>query len=98
MLSPELAKAILQGEYNKLVYSDGKVIVCFINIHELACRCKIYFQDTYQFHTRYNYRGLCALHKWDEDNGWTYLFTFDADTEPEAIFIACEYILKELKK
>lgn len=39
MISSELAKAVLGGEYKKLTYSDGNVIACHINIHELVNKC-----------------------------------------------------------
>lgn len=64
-----------------------------INIYELAHKCKEWANVT---------KGVYLSSGYDEmDKKWEAMmmkFTFVADTEPEAIFKACEYILKNKDK
>lgn len=98
MISPELAKAVLGWEHSKLKYSDGKIIACYINIHELANKCKEWVHVNYkiQLHTSFN-----------EDKVWCQMFK-DVDkqppecisatynnTIPKAILAAAEWLLSK---
>jgi hypothetical protein len=71
-----------------------------INIHELAYRCKewAYKKDFVIYSARYgNEFGICFLYIDSENpNILNPCFRIKENTEYEAIFQACEYILKQL--
>ena len=69
----------------------------YINIYELANKCKEHFQNTELLHSYFNYGGVCCIFSFDEDNGWSPGEYFNADSEPEAIFKACQWILEKQK-
>ena len=78
-------------EDDELVYID---LGMNINIYELANKCKewAYNQNFYIYSiVSFAGEGWCYITK--EDNIEKRLKTFIADTEPEAVFEACEWIL-----
>lgn len=106
MISKELAKAVLSGEYKKAVYSDGEVIACTINIHELAHKCKEWARaETYFINSGWSeisngwdvhmMKGEFRLNKCIAECSINYRNI--AQSEPEAIFAACEWILENQK-
>lgn len=67
-----------------------------INIYELACKCKewvIVKEYKLLSAVTMNKEGMCTILCKLRKNRKTFI----ADTEPEAIFKACEWILKESK-
>ena len=67
-----------------------------INIYELANKCKEW-AHTYKLSVRsFNGYGgwFCTISSWDDSTFKSK--EFNATTEPEAIFKACDYILNEL--
>ena len=70
------------------------------NMYELAHKCKEWaFKQGYELFSRIlsndnQMRGNCLVIRVESDPE-TVLTITNADTEPEAIFQACEYILKE---
>jgi len=77
---------------------NGKQIEHKINIHELAHhRCKEWATNNgWYILSYYQHRNGYALpceEEEEEQKEW-----FDADTEPEAIFKACEWILEQKAK
>ena len=68
---------------------------CAINIHELAHKCKEWaFQHNFIVNSELHYhKGCCSIYDSNGDclNGKGIF----EDTEPEAIFKACEWILKQ---
>ena len=71
-----------------------------MNIHEFAHRCKTWARDNYFFlRSFYDYEGAFCYISAPE---WVDKIDipktgFSSDTEPEAIFKACEWIFKSLK-
>jgi len=98
MISKELAKAVLSGEYKKLTYSDGEVLACHINICELAHKCKEWARTN-------NYNLDSGVHGMNKELWFCFAEYSLPDninetckyehTEPEAIFAACEWILEQ---
>lgn len=68
----------------------------YINIYELAFKCKEWASELdYEMESatyRYNKGGYCFVSTFLNNT------RFEARTEVEAIFLACEYILKELNE
>ena len=102
MISKELAKAVL-GSHKGAIYSDGEVLCVIMNEHELAYRCKEWADSKNAVIISW-VRGVnngddCAFTEvyfadtYDEDDDSTWELTHGA-TEPQAIFAACEWILK----
>ncbi len=83
---------------NEVFYNaDNNKHSCFkINTYELAHICKewVYKQKVIISSSKANDAYLAIL---DYDGVTDSTSTFIADTEPEAIFIACEWILKECR-
>jgi hypothetical protein len=85
---------------NDLKHEDGYINTSFyINIHELAYKCKEWAlanSNYTSFCTQFEkYQFSCYLYKFINifaEKQTTY--TFRADTEPEAIFNACQWILE----
>lgn len=87
-------KNIIMWEYRKNTYDT-------INIYELAHKCKEWAlskdyklvslnKECFLYDTQYLYDVSEQLNQWSE---W-----FEADSEVEAIFKACEWVLKEIKR
>ena len=68
----------------------------YINVYELAFKCKEWASELgYEMESatyRYNKGGYCFVSTFLNNT------RFEARTEVEAIFLACEYILKELNE
>lgn len=106
--SKELLSEVLKKDYNH-IEQYGNTICCRnmingelhdgwdINIYELACKCKKWAKNYTLVSAYYFENGeegaWCCLHK-DLCNVGGEMF--EADTEEEAIFKACDYILNEL--
>ena len=98
MISKELAKAVLSSEYKKAIYSDGEVLCCTINIHELAHKCKEWvtkndYTITLEQTVYVNALVYTATIQGISYNIKTTKLSFSG-TEPKAIFAACEWILQ----
>jgi len=107
MISKELLSEILDREVINVVgitqidsrgvvsskavkFETRKDIYRSINIYELAHKCKEWaYNEHGEILTSFKYKGEWIV----EDERYRYR----ADTEPEAIFKACEWILKEMK-
>jgi hypothetical protein len=81
-------------DYGDLIYeyeSAHGYIQTDINIHELAHKCKEWaYENSYTV-----WSGLyCFAYVQKHYNEGEELFSCKADTEPEAIFKACEWILE----
>lgn len=93
MISKELAKAVLSGERGKAVYSDGEVLVCTVNIHELQSLCKNwalnngYVIASFKDHCGQSFATITSGFFGMKKN------PIQADTEPEAVIKACQWIL-----
>ena len=77
-------------------WGDGNTMVsCQINIYELAFKCKEWASKLdYEMESatyRYNKGGYCFVSTFPNNT------RFEARTEVEAIFLACEYILNNIK-
>ena len=66
-----------------------------INTYELAHRCKVFMSEKYLLPIS-SFKGNDNLW-WASVNILENFAEFSADTEPEAIFLACDYIVKEHK-
>ena len=95
--SKELVSAVLGEEVksvelwkeNSIRYFAPKDYI--INIYELAHKCKEWSKDeVYYLESGYINGAVCRVYLDLED-----MKIFWADTEPEAVFKACEWILKE---
>lgn len=106
MITPELAKAVLIGEYKKVVYSDGKVIACLINKYELMSKCKEWAisKNVEVSSTRHRLNDL-SQHKYTANINFfrkqknfsneTYVSNcFFSDSELQAVIDACQWILE----
>jgi hypothetical protein len=98
-------EAVLDSKPNELIYSykleghdDCKWVGTYINIYELQHKVKEWLQKQTSFNI--NFRDDW----WDRLEPKVYVDLYDmrktfyADTEPEAIFLAGEWILKEHSK
>ena len=99
MISKELLSAVIGKEVREIELSNNVNIINYlvikddwwysINIHELAFKCKVWA-------LQYKYELLSGFLS---GNGYVVVMeqrrTWHADTEPEAIFEACEYILNQ---
>ena len=86
-------------ENNKLYFDMGLPLIQSINIYELVHMCKEWaFDKGYPFNVlyRHDYWDRCEL-KYDVDL-YNHRKSFCSDTEIEAIFLACEYILNNIKQ
>ena len=105
-LSTELASAVFKLnvcetyiENNKLYFDMELPLIQNINIYEFAYKCKEWaFDKGYPFNVlyRHDYWDRCEL-KYDVDL-YNHRKSFCSDTEIEAIFLACEYILNNIKQ
>ena len=109
MISKMLLQKILGSNYkvtqvkvvnSTLIYDDYDS--CEINIYELAYKCKEWAREQdYHISTGNRTDGttrfdvMCAYTDADIEE-WDDFFSGIFDTEPEAIFKACEWILKEI--
>ena len=106
MISKELLSEVLKGTIQEFkINNEGNVDFIFIgdydewktiNIYELANKCKEWAlnKHDYGISTYWNkdekvFVSL-IMENWMSDN-----YSMDADTEPEAIFKACSYILEQ---
>ena len=108
MISKELLSEVLNVHVRPTFYFDCETLVyeydkikdldeCYkseINIHELAHKCKEWafkqgFMFDIQWHTNRNPFSI-VIKSYGKDSQF-----YCAETEPEAIFKACEWILKE---
>ena len=105
----EVMKLKLKDGWDDITIKDNKVnywlpdgeyfIPEDINIYELSHKCKVWaFSKGYPFNVYYknDYFERCEP-KYDIDL-YNHRKSFCNDTEPEAIFKACEWILKEIEK
>jgi len=80
--------------YHINYYIKGMTKGYFINIYELAHKCKEWARDIgFTFKIEFSKRGVSLMFYGDIKNPYNV-----ADTEPEAIFKACEWILKQEPK
>ena len=112
MISKELISAVLNvgcTECESNVYggmlgfkTDNRDFNHLINIYELAHMCKEWtFKQGYELFSRilsndHQMRGNCLVIRVEADPEESLKIT-NADSEPAAIFQACEWILKENK-
>lgn len=111
MISKELLSEVLGREcsYASLIENDVwyKTIVCVngnnrpkevhINIYELAHKCKEWaYSKGHTLSSGNNHLMFmsCSIRRTLTDDDWT---EFYADTEREAIFKACEWIMEQTK-
>lgn len=102
MISKELLSKVLEKEILSIEIKDNLATwvaidsAGAINIYELAHKCKTWAfnLDTTMINSSVTeaLMGIASI----RDNNVAILFCEIADTEPEAIFKACNYILKEL--
>ncbi len=86
-------------ENNNLFFDMGLPLIQSINIYEFFHMCKEWaFDKGYPFNVlyRHDYWDRCEL-KYDVDL-YNHRKSFCSDTEVEAIFLACEYILNNIKQ
>ena len=87
-------------ENNKLYFDMGLPLIQSINLYEFSHKnCKEWaFDKGYPFNVlyRHDYWDRCEL-KYDVDL-YNHRKSFCSDIEDEAIFLACEYILNNIKK
>ena len=113
MLSKELLSEVLKKEYNHIEQYgsviccrnivDGKLHDGWdINIYELAHKCKEWaFKQGYELFSRilsndHQPVGNCVVYRVEADPEESLCIT-NADTEPFAIFKACEWILEQTR-
>lgn len=98
MISKELAKAVL-GHDKSAFYSDGEILCITINIHELAHKCKVWANENSNISLGSYFNK--DLKQWqsiiiaDIHKKGMLDTRIEGNTEPEAIFAACEWVLKE---
>ena len=104
MISKELLVEILElKRVDKIYIEDNLLYFCElnkgINIYELAHKCKEWaYGNGYDLVSsvgNFNcgkHKGSCMLH---DDVNRDYTNCYTGDTEPEAIFKACERVLKD---
>ncbi|MCD6435172.1 MAG: hypothetical protein J7L15_02105 [Clostridiales bacterium] len=108
MITVELLKVILGQDYSveftemigdTIAYNDYES--CSINIYELANKCKEWaINNDYQLSSYTDFGTqdwFCQVTSID-NTGNVYKNTFCDVSEPETIFKACEWILKEKEK
>ena len=86
-------------ENNKLYFDMGLPLIQSINLYEFSNMCKEWaFDKGYPFNVlyRHDYWDRCEL-KYDVDL-YNHRKSFCSDIEDEAIFLACEYILNNIKQ
>ena len=89
-------------ENNKLYFDMGLPLIQSINLYEFSHKnCK-----EWAFDKGYPFNVLCRHDYWDWDRCelkydvdlYNHRKSFCSDTEVEAIFLACEYILNNIKQ
>ena len=84
-------KAIFGG-IQLWIYSESHDVA--VNIHELAHKCKEWIKSTSHYelviYDSNVYLTTCGL---GGEGGFYYDYKFIADTEPEAVFKACQWVL-----
>ena len=83
-------------------YKDTEIHTEYsINIHELAFKCKAWaLTKEFELHSKLEYdnKGMCNIERFKVHPGMSYReiikYTY-SDSEPEAIFKACEWILEQ---
>ena len=74
--------------------TDNKMFLHLINIYELAHKCKEWaypIEDNYVMSSGYHdSMAFCVLESLKDSS-----IQFYADTEPEAVFAACQWILEQ---
>ena len=101
MISKELLSEVINQNVKVIVLKENTVFYqCedgfddLINIHELAHKCKEWALSVYDSIDFMVYgRSQCDITIFTQPDDIKY--NFNADTEPEAIFKACEWILKD---
>ena len=86
-------------ENNNLFFDMGLPLIQSINLYEFSHTCKEWaFNKGYPFNVlyRHDYWDRCEL-KYDVDL-YNHRKSFCSDIEDEAIFLACEYILNNIKQ
>lgn len=111
-VSKRLLSEVLGEEYSLNKFPDGYSInykttlvlskysgVEFINIYELAHKCKEWIKSTSHYelviYDSNVYLTTCGL---GGEGGFYYDYKFIADTEPEAVFAACQWVLDNKDK
>lgn len=92
-------KSILGESYieYKIILPSGGKLIRDMNIYELAYKCKEWaYENDYYVYSIITFAAEGSCYLTHEDDISKRLKTFDANNEPEAIFKACDYILKEL--
>ena len=110
-ISKELIKTVLQKETenlpddftfdiidNYIIFADDGECMFEVNIYEFAFKCKEWaFKNNYKIQSQINEsnKGHSHITKKNDD---CWAKGFFEDTELEAIFLACEYILNNIKQ
>ena len=99
LISEVLSKEVEEERFidsNSLTYVNSGIYED-INIYEFAFKCKEWaFDKGYTLTSGNNHLIFmsCSIRRTLTDDDWT---DFYSDTEPEAIFKACEYIMEQTK-
>ena len=106
MISKELLSEVLKINVISVEIEDNGIHICAYrdgvhteftcNIYELAHKCKSWALDKNQSLTSWAFKtdnAFCEIGS-REDSDYSF---FEANTEQEAIFKACEWILKGMK-
>ena len=107
-----LLSEVLGEEYSLNEFPDGYSInykttlvlskysgVEFINIYELAHKCKEWaYERDFYIYSIFTFAGEGACYVTKDDEIQKRLATFAGDSEPEAIFKACQWILDNKDK
>jgi len=91
----------IQYSYEAKDDSNGWKTMAEINIYELAHKCKEWaYSLGHVVSTQYrtDYSNATTSLAWCESLAYEGRQTFKADTEPEAIFKACEWILQQINQ
>lgn len=108
MISKELLSEVLELKRIDEIYTEDNILYfCELNegtnIYELAHKCKewalskgYYLRAEQGINYKDNLQWTCFLNK-DMNDGADFVDYWNI-TEPEAIFKACEWILKEMQK
>lgn len=109
MISKELLKLVLPYPQNEFVdfikvndefIKYGARVQDQISVYELAHKCKEWAVVNKYFNiaTLLDYSGYTCIIRQDPMTFLNTELRFKAKTEPEAVFQACEWILKEINK
>lgn len=108
-ISKELLSEVLDLKVFASISNDTNELKCLfvdldkskelrINIYELAHKCKEWaYENDYYVYSIFTFAGEGFCYLTHENNISKRLITFEANTEPEAIFKACQWILENLK-